>query len=70
MMTQEEEAIMSALIEDLEGKSRIMSHQTDILFNLHNKQYPDIKEFGKSCTSCRERVYNRMKNWHKNKPNT
>ncbi len=39
--------------------------QTNILFNLHNNfLFPHIKELGKSCSSCRMRVWNRVKNWY------
>ena len=43
--------------------------QTNILFALHNNYlFPHMKELGKSCGSCRLRVWNRVKDWYdKNK---
>jgi hypothetical protein len=44
------------------------SEQTTELFNLNNIIFPNLKEFGVSCSSCRSRVYNRLKEyWIKNK---
>ena len=54
------------LMIELEGKDRIDSHQTTKLFNLNNLIFPDLKEFTKGCPSCRERVYNRLKDYWKN----
>ena len=52
---------LNKLMMELEGKDKIYSHQTDEMFDLHNTIFPDIKEFGKSCASCRERVYKTLK---------
>jgi hypothetical protein len=59
---------LNTLMLELEGKDKIYSHQTDEMFNLYNEIFPDIKEFGKSCASCRERVYKTLKDhWLKTK---
>lgn len=49
------------LMMELEGKDKILQHQTDELYLLNNHFYPDLKEYNKSCGSCRERIYLRMK---------
>lgn len=51
------------LMLELEGKDKILAHQTDLLYLLHNIVYPDIKEFAKYCGDCRARVYNRVREY-------
>lgn len=51
---------LEELLKELEGKDRILEHQTRLLYRLHNEMFPDIKEHNMGCASCRERVYNRM----------
>jgi len=48
------------LLIELRGKINILAHQTDRLFQLHNEYYPGMQEHGKSCSSCRSRVYKKM----------
>lgn len=55
---------LKVLLEELEGKNTINKEQTDRLFNIHNLIFPNIKEYGRSCVSCRSRVYNRLKNYY------
>lgn len=46
----------------------VTSLQTDIMFGLHNRIFPNTKETGKSCSSCRQRVWGRLREWYdKNK---
>jgi len=33
------------------------------LFNLHNETFPTMLEYSVSCGGCRERVYNRLRDW-------
>lgn len=56
-------ADLDLLMNDLEGKDKILAHQTDLLYLIHNEIYPDLKEWNKSCGSCRERVYLRMRDY-------
>jgi hypothetical protein len=63
MDTENFEKLKNLLME-LEGKEKILDAQTTLLFNLHNFFYPNKQEYGKSCASCRFRVYNRMKNFY------
>ena len=59
---------LNSLMLELEGKERITDFQCRELFNIHNEIYPDIKEWTMGCSSCRERVHNRMKDfWNNNK---
>lgn len=53
--------ILDNLMNELEGKDKILAHQTDLLYKLHNELYPHLKEYNVSCGSCRERVYNRVR---------
>jgi len=56
------------LMKELEGKDKILDHQTRLLFNINNIIFPDLQEYTVSCPACRSRVYNRMKTyWEKNK---
>jgi hypothetical protein len=43
------------------------SNQTELMFILHNRLFPNNQEYTKGCTACRERVYNRLLNYLKNK---
>lgn len=52
---------LEKLLNQLKGQNRIEAHQTDELFALHNHFYPQHQEHGKSCSVCRNRVYNRLK---------
>lgn len=55
---------LKTLLEELEGKNTINKEQTDRMFNLNNTIFPNIKEHGRTCTTCRSRVYNRLKNYY------
>lgn len=48
------------LLRELRGKHTIESHQTDRMFKLHNEYFKHSQEHGKSCGSCRSRVYKRL----------
>lgn len=52
---------LDTIMETLKGKHSIESHQTDELFALHNIYFPNNMEYGKTCSTCRARVYKRMK---------
>lgn len=54
---------LNDLMLQLQGKDKIEAHQTELLYNLNNYFFPDLKEYNKSCASCRERVYNRMSSY-------
>jgi hypothetical protein len=54
---------INVLLLELEGKDKINAEQCDRLFNLHNQLFPDLKEWNRSCPACRERIYNRMREW-------
>ena len=49
------------LLEELEGKSKILDNQTKRLFNLHNHYYPKQQEWGVHCAACRGRVLRKMR---------
>jgi hypothetical protein len=57
---------LRVLLEELEGKDKITANQTERLFNIHNQIFIHSREHGRSCGSCRSRVYNRMKTYYKN----
>lgn len=58
---------LNNLMLDLQGKDKIQAHQTNLLYNLNNIIFPDLKEFNKSCPSCRERIYRRLQQyWEQN----
>ena len=65
-MTDNDKQLKQLMIE-LEGKDKILDHQTRLLFNLNNTYFPDLVEWTVSCPACRTRVYNRMKkHWEDN----
>ena len=45
-------------------KNYVSAFQTEVMFNLHNRIFPHIKETGKSCASCRGRVWRRLNGWY------
>lgn len=51
---------LEALMKELHGKVNGTADQIKRLFDLHNEYFPN-KETGRSCSTCRARVYNRMK---------
>lgn len=59
------------LLNELRGKMDITAPQTDRMFELYNSLYPKNQEHGKSCGSCRSRVYKNLRiayeNYSKNK---
>jgi hypothetical protein len=52
------------LLDELEGKNKILAEQTTRMFNLHNTVFPKQLEYGKSCSSCRNRVYKKLQNYY------
>ena len=46
--------------------NKVTAVQTDIMFGVHNRIFPNAREHTKSCANCRGRVYNRLKEWYKN----
>jgi len=63
MMTPARQIEAYNFMATLDGRERASAEEIQILFNLHNEQFPDIKEFGTYCDSCVSRVYSRMKDW-------
>lgn len=60
--------LLDELMKELEGKDKILEHQTRLLFRLNNHIFPDLKEHNMGCAACRGRIYNRMKDyWMNNK---
>jgi len=57
---------LGKLLNELEGKSKIMDAQTKKLFNLHNFFFPKNQEWGVHCASCRGRVYKKMLEFYRN----
>lgn len=55
---------VDALMQQLVGKegARHEAHTIREMFNLHNEA-TGIMEYSTSCGSCRQRVYNRLKEW-------
>jgi hypothetical protein len=51
------------LIEAIDKANYMDAGQTRELFNINNELFPDIKEFGTGCASCRARVFNRLKGY-------
>lgn len=60
---------VDAMMQNLYGKE---NHRHDAqtirdLFNLHNRLFPQTLEYSVSCSGCRARVYNRVKEyWQSN----
>lgn len=53
------------LMQSLVGKEN-HNHNASViteLFNAHNQVFLDKPEYSKSCGSCRQRTYNRLKQW-------
>ncbi len=44
-------------------ENRHSSSTINELFDLHNQVFPENKETGRTCGSCRARVYSRLKMW-------
>lgn len=63
MMTTERQKEAYEFMATLDGRERAQAEEIQKLFNFHNEQFPDIKEFGTYCDSCVSRVYSRMKDW-------
>lgn len=53
------------LLDGIKG-NYVTALQTEIMFGVHNRLFPNTKEHTKSCTACRGRVYNRLTEWYKN----
>lgn len=54
---------LKELIEAIEKANYMDAGQTRELFNINNSLFPDLKEFGTGCSSCRTRVFNRLKTY-------
>ena len=62
---------VDALMQNLYGKEGYRHDAQTIrnLFNIHNVLFPNTLEYSVNCGGCRERVYNRVRDWwleHKN----
>lgn len=56
---------VDAMMSSLVGKEN-HNHNASVireLFNLHNELNPQSLEFSTSCSGCRARVYQRVKQW-------
>lgn len=53
------------LMQRLYGKEGYRHDSQTIreLFDIHNKVFPQTLEYSVSCSGCRERVYNRLRNF-------
>lgn len=49
-------------VNALEGK--IPSHLVDPIFELHNRLFPNTKEFNKGCGACRNRTFGRLRKYY------
>jgi hypothetical protein len=56
--------LLGELLIELEGKSKILDPQTNLMFKLNNYFFPKNLEYGKSCGGCRSRVYKRLTNFY------
>lgn len=56
---------VDALMQRLYGKEGHRHDGNTIreLFNIHNVVFPQTLEYSTSCSGCRARVYERVKNW-------
>jgi|LakMenEpi03Aug12_release.lakeMendotaPanAssembly.Ray.scaffolds.fasta_scaffold302997_1 hypothetical protein len=53
------------LMQELVGRENY-NHNGEVirrLFNTHNVVFPQNPEYSTSCGSCRQRTYNRLKDW-------
>lgn len=56
---------VDGLMQNLYGKEG-HRHAPEVirqLFNIHNEVFPQTLEYSTSCSGCRARVYERVKNW-------
>jgi hypothetical protein len=44
--------------------SFVSSIQTELMFIYHNRLFKNLQEHTKGCSSCRGRVYNRLKDYY------
>jgi len=56
--------LLGELLIELQGKSKILNPQTNLMFKLNNYFFPKNLEYGKSCSGCRGRVYKRLNNFY------
>lgn len=56
------------LLEEIGTTNYVNNNQSELMFYLHNYLKLWGREDNRSCGSCREKVYNRLKEWYnKNK---
>ena len=48
------------LFNEIGDKTNFTTHQTDVLYRLHNYIYPDRTEYNKTCPPCVKRTYDRV----------
>lgn len=53
------------LLDSIKG-NYVDNNQCQLMFILHNRIYPDNKEYTQSCPPCRERVWKRLKDYKNN----
>ena len=66
-MTEQEQHFKNVddLMQRLVGKEDHRHNAETIreLFNLHNVTFPNMLEYSVSCSGCRARVFNRLRQW-------
>ena len=60
VMTQNYVEDTLTIMNELDGRVKGTPEQITRLFSLHNHWYPKTPEYGKHCSPCVQRVYNRM----------
>lgn len=69
-MTEQEQLFnrVDDLMQRLVGREDYPQNALTIreLFNIHNEVFPNTLEYSTSCSGCRMRVYNRLRDWWQN----
>jgi hypothetical protein len=63
------ETTLSFVEKIIKKNTNVDSNENEIMFILHNKNFPNKVESGKTCPPCRERVWNKLLKLYNDKNN-
>jgi len=55
---------IKSLVLEVNKAGKIPEHLVDQIFEIHNKLFPNTKEFNKGCSTCRRRTFGRLQTYY------
>lgn len=56
--------LKNLVMEVHKNNGNVPEHLVDQMFELHNNLFPNMKEFNKGCSKCRNRTFGRLQSYY------